>query len=146
MPGVRSVSVGVEVADVVAIAKWPSLGVAAFYAYKLFVFACQFLAGRFDARQTRLEALDQRVSKSLSDRLSHLERIEEANRVEIGLLREAVSMLATELREQDPTNPKLKVVASMLRAATPIPPADPALDDLVQQADRARRGARNASD
>jgi hypothetical protein len=38
------------------------------------VFVCNFLAGRYDARQARLDALDVRLAESLGNRLSHLEQ------------------------------------------------------------------------
>jgi hypothetical protein len=103
-------------------------------AYRLFVFSCNFIASRLDARQDRLEAREQRLEASLGNRLEHLERAEKANQRRVTLLEECVAILLTELRMADPLNSKLKEVASMLRDVHPVLPTDPGLQDLLRHA------------
>lgn len=81
---------------------------------KFVEFGCNFLAGRHDVRQQRVDDLDIRLSASLAKRLEHLEAIEKANQVEIGRLRRAVEILATELRNRGGADDKLQQVASLL--------------------------------
>lgn len=110
------------------------VGLLAWTLFQAFKFTCNFLAGRHDARQTRLDELDVRLAKSLGDRLSHLEQAERTNQIRIQTLEGWVATLATELRMQDPTNPKLRELAEALRGVTPIVASDPRLDELMQHA------------
>jgi hypothetical protein len=112
-------------------------GLVVWTAYRVVVFACNFLAGRHDARQARLDALDVRLAESLGKRLSHLETAEKANQARIRVLEDCVSILATELRMRDPANSKLGQVAKMLHDVHPVVPPDPQLDELLRHAARA---------
>lgn len=116
--------------------KYTGLGLLGYTAYRLFVFTCNFLAGRHDARQTRLEAREQRIEDSLGRRLEHLERAEIHNQRRIRLLEEVVAILTTELRQSDPMNPALKEVGKLLRDVHPVVPADPQLTELMRHAAR----------
>lgn len=109
-------------------------GIGSWSAYRLVMFTCNFLAGRNDARQQRLDAREERLSASLGKRLDHLERAEEANQRRIRVLEDCVAILATELRMRDPANAKLGEVAKLLRDVHPVVPPDPQLDDLLQHA------------
>jgi hypothetical protein len=64
-------------------------GLIVWTAYRLFVFVCNFIAGRHDARQARLDALDVRLAASLGNRLSHLESTEVSNQARIRCSRTA---------------------------------------------------------
>jgi uncharacterized small protein (DUF1192 family) len=121
------------------------VGLAVWTAYRLFVFVCNFFAGRYDARQARLDALDVRLAKSLGDRLSHLEVAELNNQARIRVLEDCVAILAAELRQTDPSNSKLGQVAKLLRDVHPIVPPDPNLDELMQHAANAvdRKGRKS---
>lgn len=114
--------------------EYTGLGLLSYTVYRLFVFICDFFAGRYDARQTRLDVREERLSASLGKRLDHLERAEKANRSRVTLLEECVAILLTELRMADPVNSKLKEVAAMLRDVHPVLPPDPGLDALLRHA------------
>lgn len=120
------------------------VGIVVWTSYRLFVFIFNFMAGRHDARQIRLDALDVRLSASLGKRLEHLEKAEATNQDRIRVLEDCVAILAAELRMRDPGNAKLGEVAKALRDVHPIVPPDPQLDDLLQHAANAveRKGKR----
>lgn len=120
------------------------VGLIVWTAYKLFVFVCNFLAGRHDVRHARLDALEVRLTASLGDRLSHLEQAEINSQARIQMLEGWVATLATELRMQDPTNPKLKELSDALRGVTPLAVAEPMLDEILHHAANAveRKGRR----
>lgn len=99
--------------------RFVALAILVHTARKLFEYVCNFLAGRHDARQARIDALDIRLNASLAARLHHLEETELQNRDEIRRLREAVEVLAGALRLKDPTNPKLLEVARLLSPVIP---------------------------
>lgn len=119
---------------VVAGIKYPSIAGFGFFMYRIVVFGCNFLAGRFDVRQARVEALDERLNISLSKRLDHLERAERTNQQEIQMLRGWVTALASELRSVDPENPRLKGLTDALIHGIPVPPPDHGIDSLLSQA------------
>jgi hypothetical protein len=110
------------------------VGLIVWTAYRLFVFLMNYFAGRYDVRQARLDALDLRLAASLGSRLTHLEDQEKLNQSRIRVLEDCVAILAVELRQRDPANPKLGQVAKMLRDVHPTVPADPSLDELLQHA------------
>lgn len=118
--------------------KYTGFGLVAYSAVRLTVFFFNFFAGRYDARQMRLEALDKRVSESLGDRLEHLEQTGAHNQNRIMLLENAVAILLAELRLTDPSNSKLKEVANLLRAAIPVP-IDGPFEDLLKQANKVKK-------
>lgn len=95
--------------------KGVGLGLTAWSLLQLTKFLCNFLAGRADARQARLDAQEERLSVSLGKRLAHLEQMEARQGQQIASLRECVEILAAELRQRDPGNSKLAEVASLLR-------------------------------
>lgn len=95
------------------------------------VFFCNFLAGRYDARQERLEKREVRVDHALSARLQHLETAERRNQQRISVLERAVRLLTTELARIDPANPKLSQVAAMLDTAFEVDPQTP--DDMIDK-------------
>jgi hypothetical protein len=109
-------------------------GLGSWSAYRLIVFGCNFLAGRHDVRQLRLDALDLRLAASLGKRLEHLEHAEINNQARIRVLEDCVAILAGELRMRDPANSKLSEVAKMLREVHPVLPPDPKLEELLQHA------------
>jgi hypothetical protein len=115
-------------------AKFVGGGISLYWLYRILVFACNFLAGRHDARQQRLEALDARLDVSLGKRLDHLERAERQHQERIQVLEGWLAAMASELRSIDPENPRLKELADALRQGLPIPPPDRSLDDLLQHA------------
>lgn len=121
--------------------KFTGLGLLGYTAYRLFVFICNFIAGRQDAREARLDAQEERLKTSLGNRLDHLEQAESSNLDRIRLLEARVALaegwvatLATELRMKDPGNPKLAELAKMLNAVAPIAARDPLLDEILQHA------------
>jgi hypothetical protein len=116
--------------------KWTGFGLLAVMSYRYFTFICNFLAGRFDARQARLEAREERIAYSLGRRLDHLERTEQENQRRIRLLEEVVAILSSELRQADPMNPKLKEIGKMMRDVHPVVPPDPQLEELMRHAAR----------
>jgi hypothetical protein len=118
-------------------AKYTGVGLVGLFVYRLFVFTCNFLAGRYDARQARLEAREERVDQSIGNRLTHLEEQQKEDQGRIRLLEEGVGILTAELRQLDPGNPKLREVANMLRHATPVVPPDQVLDNLIHRAGQA---------
>lgn len=112
-------------------------GLAVWTAYKMTVFLLNFFAGRYDVRQERLDALDQRLAASLGNRLTHLETAEVVNQKRISILEECLAILASEVRQADPANPKLSQVARMLAGVHPFVPPDPRLEDLLRHAGNA---------
>lgn len=91
---------------------------AALYATLWFIrWLCEFIAKRQDVRQNTIDAAQHRLDDSVAHRLAHLESIERQNHQEIRALREAVEILAGELRIRDPGNAKLLEVAGLLRHA-----------------------------
>jgi hypothetical protein len=128
--------------------KYAGVAVIGLLMYRALTFSCNFIAGRYDARQQRVEALDEKVSSSLAKRLDHLERAERESQAEIQMLRGWVTALATELRAVDPENLRLKDLAHALQHGLPVP-ADHGFDGLLHQAegalaaaDKAKRGRR----
>lgn len=105
-----------------------AFGLACLMIYRFVVFACEFLAGRYDARQLRLEQREERVDKSISERLRHLELQEIANRKRILFLEKHLRIVAAELWRLDNGNPKLEGVAEALGLAFGIEPDTP--DDM----------------
>jgi hypothetical protein len=105
-----------------------AVGVA-WFVYKILGVLLPYLSQRSDARQARMDAQQARLDLSLDKRLKHLERIEVANQGRIAVLEEAIHLLADELRQKDPANPKLSQVAKMLRAAMAVPRDTP--DDMT---------------
>lgn len=115
-------------------AKGTGLVLLGLLAYRTFVFVCNFLAGRYDARQARVEALDEKLAKSLGNRLTNLEKQQADDKARIGVLESWVAALAAELRANDPENPRLKELSDALRHhGFPIVPPDPSLRDLLQR-------------
>jgi hypothetical protein len=115
-------------------AKGTGLVLLGLLAYRTLVFVCNFLAGRYDARQARVEALDEKVSASLAKRLDHLEAQQAEDKARIGVLESWVAALASELRANDPENPRLKELSDALRHhGFPIVPPDPSLRDLLHR-------------
>lgn len=132
-----------EIIDGGAAAGGKALGgsIVVWTTFKLFVFVCNFIAARQDAREARLDAQERRLEASLGNRLSHLELAEKANLGRIRLLEARVALaegwvatLATELRMKDPGNPKLAELAKMLSAVSPIVPTDPVLEEIMRHA------------
>lgn len=93
-------------------------GIVAFAGVRLFIFIFNWLAGRYDARQDRLERREQRLDQRYDARLRHLEK--EVGRIHV--LEQVISILAAELRQLDPANEKLGQVARLLRKAIPVDP------------------------
>jgi hypothetical protein len=135
---------GIEIANAIATGgQAVGAGLGTWSAYRLIVFGCNFMAGRHDARQQRLDDLDERLAKSLGLRLTHLETAEKANQARIHVLEDCVAILAAELRMRDPSNTKLGEVAKLLRDVHPVVPPDPQLDELMRHAANAvERGKR----
>lgn len=115
-------------------AKGTGIALLGLAVYRAIVFLCNFLAGRYDARQARLERLDEKLAKSLDERLNDLEVQQAEDKARIGVLESWVAALAAELRANDPENPRLKELSDALRhRGFPIVPPDPSLRDLLQR-------------
>lgn len=124
--------VGEDLLDRLMLAGKPvGLGLVVYAAARLFMFLCTFVAARMDARQARLDAQEERLTKSLGDRLNHLE--EQVARIPV--LEEVVNILVAEVRAHDPNNPKLAIVGKILRSRFQ-PSAAPGFDDLIGKLDR----------
>lgn len=106
----------------VAGGKYTGLGLVVYTAYRLLVFSCDFIAGRYDARLHRLEAREKRVDKSLEDRLRHLEEQDVQNRRRIAILEKQLRIVAGELARAEPMNPTLAGVAAALSYAFEVEP------------------------
>ena len=104
------------------------VGLVVIAGVKLFMFVFDWISGRYDTRQDRLERREKRMDASYADRLDHLER----QVARIPILEVAVNILAAELRQHDPANSKLSEVAKLLRTSAPFAPEPNAnLDDLL---------------
>lgn len=111
--------------------KITAVGIAALFLYRTLVFICEFLAGRYDARQIRLDQIEKRIADAISDRLRHLELQEIANRKRIVMLEKHLRIVAAELWRLDHGNPKLEGVAAALGFAFQVDPDTP--DDMTDK-------------
>lgn len=127
---------------IVTAGKAAGAGLVLLTAYRLFVFVCNFLAGRHDHRQDRLDEREARLDGSLANRLSHLESETENSRKRIAALetqvdeyRKVIIVLATEIRIVAPENAKLAEIDRLMRTTFPIHTEIPAdMADLLRRA------------
>ncbi len=95
-----------------------------FLLFRVGQWLCAFLAGRFDARQLRLEIREKRLEASMGDRLRHLEDQVTQLRAELHLTLSFADELAIELLAIDPHNAKAAGVRRALVHSLRVKPGD----------------------